>query len=580
MIAGAIKFILCERKTFWGKVKNVCYGTTGNDVVGADEIEILPAGQKRKLCNELRDCDLNTNVSIIMPTRNRAGIINKAIHSVLSQTYENWELLVVDDGSEDGTRKIVKKFADSDHRIRYLPIKHSGVSTARNFGLEQSKGEVIAYLDSDNSWDPDFLLIMTNAVLENHWCAYCVLIISHHDQKKKPTYRKNSFNLEQLKLSNYIDLNAFVHKRELFAELGGFDDSLKRCVDWDLILRYTSKYSPSAVPFVLCNYNNRKNLKRISTHEPLSYEMVVRNKYLIDWDRLEKNIAKRKRSHVTIVIPVFNQARLTANCVHSIFRETTGNNFDVLLVDNRSTLLTKATIWNLARTYDRVSYLENSSNYFFALGCNLGVAASTGEFIILLNNDTVVTDGWLTPLIEPLKNDSSIGIVGPQLLYPDNSLQAGGMAFSPHSKIPYHIYAGFAKDTPAINKQRIFKALTGACYAMRAHDYIQSRGFDPIFQNGCEDIDLCFRLKSMLGKNVFYNPESVVFHYEGKTKGRGKAKHYNRETFVSRWGHTIKPDDMEYYRQDGYIVKDYIKKDDYRPHESLYKPILEPEQTP
>jgi GT2 family glycosyltransferase len=305
--------------------------------------------------------------------------------------------------------------------------------------------------------------------------------------------------------------------------------------------------------------------------------MVVRNKHLIDWAQLEKNIDKRKQNHVTIVIPVFNQALLTENCIHSIFKETRGINFDVLLVDNRSTFLTKAIIWNLEKTYDGLSHIINSSNYFFALGCNMGVAASTGEFIVLLNNDTVVTAGWLSPLIEPLQEDPSVGITGPQLLYPDRSLQAGGMAFSALSKIPYHIYAGFANDEPAINKQRYFQALTGACFAMRAKDYIQLKGFDPIFQNGCEDIDMCFRLRNSLGKNILYNPKSVIFHYEGKTRGRGLAKKYNRKTFVSRWGHTITADDMQYYQQDGYVVKDYIKKDDYNPQESLYKAILEPE---
>jgi GT2 family glycosyltransferase len=368
-----------------------------------------------------------------------------------------------------------------------------------------------------------------------------------------------------------------MHKKKLYLELGGFDTSLRRWVDWDLILRYTSKYPPSVVPVALCNYNDRRNISRISSQEPSAYEMVVRNKHLIDWQRLENNIAKRIKDHVTIVIPVFNQALLTENCIHSIFKVTKGIDFDVLIVDNRSNFMTKAVIWNLERTFERLSHVENSSNYFFALGCNMGVAASVGEFVVLLNNDTVVTGGWLNHLIEPLKADPSVGIAGPRLLYPDKTLQAGGMAFSDLSKIPYHIYVGLSADDPAINKQRYFQALTGACFAIRAEDYIKLRGLDPIFQNGCEDIDLCFRLRNHLGKKVIYNPVSVIIHYEGKTKGRGDAIKYNRKTFVSRWGHTIIPDDMQYYKQDGYVVKGYIKKDNFNPQESIFKPVLERE---
>ncbi len=577
MISGAIKFVLYEKRTFKEKVKNGLKSILTAKPVGANEIKLFSEDQKQRLINQLRLREQEFLVSVILPTWNRAGIIEEAISSVLSQTYENWELLIIDDGSDDDTGTILEKIVRSDSRVKYHLIKHAGVAEARNFGLRHSKGELIAYIDSDNTWDQDYLLVMTHATLDKDCCAYCALRIVDHAENKIKACRKNAFDIQQLKESNYIDLNVFVHKRDLYIELGGFDTSLKRWVDWDLILRYTDRYSPSAVPIALCNYNNRKNLSRISSQESSSYEMVVRNKHLIDWVQLEKNIDKRKRNHVTIVIPIFNQALLTENCIHSIFRETKGFSFDVLIVDNRSTFLTKATIWNLERIYEQVSHIENSNNYFFALGCNLGVAASIGEFVVLLNNDTVVTEGWLNPLIDPLKEDPSVGIIGPQLLYPDMSLQAGGMVFSEYSKIPYHIYAGFADDDPAINKQRYFQALTGACFAMRAMDFIRLRGFDPIFQNGCEDIDMCFRLRDHLDKNLLYNPQSIILHYEGKTKGRGNAINHNRKTFVARWGQNIIPDDLQYYKQDGYIVKNYIKRDNYSPQESIYKPILESE---
>ena len=496
---GVIRFILCEKKTFRSKViRSIASLSTKN--LSADEMALLSEYQKQKLCSELRSRKQDYLVSVILPTWNRADTLTDAINSVLSQSYKNWELLVIDDGSEDGTDNIVTQISQSEGRVHYHRIDHSGVSAARNFGLERSKGDIIAYLDSDNTWDPDYLLIMSGALRDKDSCAYSVLKIIHRHEAGGCSYRRNKFQLKKLRQSNYIDLNVFVHKRELFVELGGFDTNLKRFVDWDLILRYTSRYTPSVVPIALCDYIVRPELDRISTNESPSYEMVVRNNHLIDWSALKNNRDRRRHNHVTIAIPVYNQPLFTENCIHSIMEKTRGYSFDVLIVDNRSSFITKATIWNLERAYALVHHIENDSNYFFALGNNMGVAASTGEYIVLLNNDTVVTEGWLDPLIDPLKNDPSIGVVGPRLLYPDRSLQAGGMAFSAKSKIPYHIYAGFDEDHPAINKQRYFQALTGACLAMRAGDFIQLGGFDPIFQNGCEDIDLCFRVTSTLRK--------------------------------------------------------------------------------
>ena len=475
LFSGLIRFVLIEKRTFGSRVKSALQRFYDKQSVATKEMDLYSTEQKQTLVRQLHSCEQNLRVSVIMPTWNRADLIETAINSVLSQTYANWELLVIDDGSEDDTEKIVKQFAVSDSRITYHLIEHRGVSEARNFGLKHSRGELIAYIDSDNAWDQDYLLIMTNAISDRNHCAYCALRIVNDGLVDSPVFRKNSFDIQKLKQSNYIDLNVFMHKKELYLELGGFDTSLRRWVDWDLILRYTSKYSPSVVPVALCKYNDRRNISRISYQEPSTYEMVVRNKHLIDWTKLENNIDKRIKNHVPIVIPVYNQALLTENCIHSIFKVTRGIDFDVLIVDNRSNFITKAVIWNLERTYERLSHVENRINYFFALGCNLGVAASVGEFVVLLNNDTVVTDGWLNHLIEPLKADPSVGITGPRLLYPDKSLQAGGMAFSDLSKIPYHIYVGFPDDDPAINKQRYFQALTGACFAIRAEDYIKVR---------------------------------------------------------------------------------------------------------
>jgi glycosyltransferase involved in cell wall biosynthesis len=96
-------------------------------------------------------------ISVVIPTYNRAYCISKAIQSIQNQTFPRWELLIVDDGSTDDTEKIVGSFSINDPRIRYVQQANSGASTARNYGVQESKGEIIVYVDSDDEVLPEFL---------------------------------------------------------------------------------------------------------------------------------------------------------------------------------------------------------------------------------------------------------------------------------------------------------------------------------------------------------------------------------------------------------------------------------------
>lgn len=499
-------------------------------------------------------------VSIIMPTYNRAAKIAEPIESVLGQSYRNWELLIVDDGSTDDTKSVVDEYIAKDPRIRYIEIKHAGVSAARDTGLQTAKGEVVAYLDSDNRWLPDYLLFMVNALSDTgSRCGYCALRRIDHDNHGAVSFRNEHFVYDKLIKNNFIDINIFVHRRDLFDELGGFDRHLKRWVDWDLILRYVRRHDPVEVPVALCDYNIQKKLNQITLEESPAFKFKVLNKHLIPWNTLEAELSGRTKGLVSVVIPVFNQLDLTRSCVDALLAMNAGEPFEIILVDNGCNGETRQGLRTLAESQPRVRVVQNYENYWFALGNNLGVAQSKGEYIVLLNNDTQVTPGWLAELIDPLRKDSRLGVVGPKLLYEDDTIQCAGIVFSNRSKIPYHIYRGAPSDAPYVNKQRQFQALTGACLAVRAEDYVKLRGLDPRFANGCEDMDFCFRLRFMRGKQLLYNPRSVVYHYEGRTEGRNQAIQYNRRTFVELWGDKVATDDTKFYGEDGFRVVQYNK---------------------
>ena len=205
-------------------------------------------------------------VSIIMPARNRAKIIGKAIQSVLRQRYSNFELIVVDDHSDDGTAVAVSRFNDT--RIKTVNSDRPGVSAARNKGLEIASGEIIAYLDSDNTWSDFYLSVIVSQFLTGT-TSMVHAALRVFNQTGAVRYRGDVYDFDAMDRENYIDMNIFSHRRELIDQGHRFDESLRRCVDWDYIRRAAKIWGPSEyVPFVGCNYLDDKSLEnRITSNE-------------------------------------------------------------------------------------------------------------------------------------------------------------------------------------------------------------------------------------------------------------------------------------------------------------------------
>lgn len=214
-------------------------------------------------------------VSIIMPTYNRAAVITQAISTVLEQYYGHFELLVCDDASTDDTAAQVKAF--DDKRIRYLKLAKGGAAAARNAGLAQAKGQVIAYLDSDNFWHPAFLLHMLDKLLFTadshavycHFIDYKVLATAPLSAAKATElmvrpFQQPSFCYERLQQRNFIDLNCYIHWRYLFELHGGFNEQLTRRQDYELILRYSWAKAPTQLKQVLALYRRDERLLPIT----------------------------------------------------------------------------------------------------------------------------------------------------------------------------------------------------------------------------------------------------------------------------------------------------------------------------
>lgn len=258
---------------------------------------------------------------------------------------------------------------------------------------------------------------------------------------------------------------------------------------------------------------------------------------------------------ITIIIPVFNNVQLTKNCLESIYDNTPSESFNLLVIDNASTDQTPEYLARFAKS--NFSFLRNETNLGFAKANNQGSRLATSEKLLFLNNDTLVTSGWLKELDEELSQNGN-KLTSPKLLYPDQTIQHAGMVFSESKNqfgqnIIYHLYRNFPQDHLAVNKKRNFQAVTGACMLIERDYFLALGGFAENYLNGFEDVDLCLKIREAGGK-ITYCPKSVVYHLEGKTPGRFNNTVENTNFFFSRWGKKIIPDEKFYYQQDGFVL--------------------------
>lgn len=490
-------------------------------------------------------------VSIVMPVRNRPVLITTAIASVQAQTLGSWELVVVDDGSTDHTPDVVAGMAATDPRIRLVRKEHGGVSAARNAGLQSSRGRYVAFLDSDNVWRPQFLELATAALDgTGHAVGYAGLAV-HQDGRT--TYLAFEGGYEHLLVVNHIDQNVLVAERTALEEAGGFDQRLRRWVDHDLVLRLARTHDLMLLPFLGADITvDPDRDDRITTREGDGWAQVVLDKQLIDWDGLRESLPERVPGRVSVVIPTFNDYLMTLPAVEAVLRATPDLDVEVVVVDNGCGRRVMTILASVLGALPGVQVVRNSRNLHFALGSNTGLAVTTGEFVVFLNNDTVVQDGWLHPLLEELR-DPGVVAAQPLLVYDDDTIQCAGVVFPGGGKLPSHFLPRFPTEDVLHLGRFPVRAITGAALAMRATDAIELHGFDPLYVNGWEDIDLCFRLADLHpGSRFVVATDSRVRHLESKTPGRGAKILANRELFLSRWRDRLDVDDHDLYPQAGF----------------------------
>ncbi|HDD44817.1 MAG TPA: glycosyltransferase [Candidatus Desulfofervidus auxilii] len=189
-------------------------------------------------------------VSVIIPTYNRANFLKEAIESVLNQTYKDYELIIVDDGSTDETQKIIAQYKN---KLKYIVIPHHGVSKARNVGIKRAKGEFIAFLDSDDLWHPKKLEVQINFFDNHHNAIICqteeIWLRNGKRVNPKKYHKKPSGMMFEKSLERcLISPSAVMMHKTLFEKVGLFDESFPACEDYDMWLRVTARFPVYLLP--------------------------------------------------------------------------------------------------------------------------------------------------------------------------------------------------------------------------------------------------------------------------------------------------------------------------------------------
>lgn len=250
----------------------------------------------------------------------------------------------------------------------------------------------------------------------------------------------------------------------------------------------------------------------------------------------------------SVIIPVHNKVEYTYQCLRSLIKEIDLSETEIIVVDNGSQDETSRLLSYFKRTICVISNPENSG---FGKACNQGAAIASGEYLIFLNNDTIVHPGWLTHLVETAESDLSIGAVGSLLLYPDGRIQeAGGIIWRNGDGANYG-WGENAEDGKYTFAREV-DYCSAASLLVRKKLFDELGGFDDRYAPAYyEDTDLCFGIRS-LGFKVVYQPMSRVVHHQGVTAGTDVLQGYkryqaiNRVKFIEKWRDVLERDHVDY----------------------------------
>ncbi len=433
-------------------------------------------------------------VSVVLATWNRSGAMREAIESVLAQTWRNWEVIVVDDGSWDDTPTIGHLLAARDSRITYVQREHAGVSAARNAGIERARGDFVTFLDSDNVWSPEFVEnMMIGMRARRSDVAYATLRV---DGDGEQWFREVDATRPALELGNVVDLNTLVVSRAALERVSGFDTSLPRAVDYDLILRLSAHYPLHHIPVLGALYDNTSEAAdRISTSQPLGWNDAVRLNHLIDWTE----VAQTERSPGASIAVLIARDDPTIDEKLAGARQLAADEaitVEIALLDPSPSDWIRARATAAVAPRVRTHFFPGSES--FAYVTDMLLAVSEREVFVVVE-PTVHMDAAAVSELARRVDPVQRRMLAPLILHPDGTIVAVGSAFPKSAAATVDLLARHpVEDALALGPDIEVPALAARTFAAPARDLIAVRGLDPLLHNEYELPAVVLRLRARL----------------------------------------------------------------------------------
>ena len=509
--------------------------------------DILSIDRINEIKNNISKLNYTPLISVIMPVYNpNIEFFHKAIESVTSQLYGNWELCIADDASTDEKIKtILKKYAKEDERIKVIFRKNNGhISEASNSAIEISQGDYIALLDQDDELSIHSLYMIVNELNKNRNLKLIYSDedkIDEHGNRFNPHF-KPEWSPDLLYCQNYIS-HLGVYDSEIVKKIKGFRKGFEGSQDYDLLLRFIEHIDKSQIkriPSILYHWRAIKGSTAFSINEK-SYAVNRGIKALQEHlDRTNQNgkaevSAFNKQFYyvkrglpstqplVSLIIPTKDKIDILDKCLQSILNKTTYTNYEIIIVDNNSEeIQSKIYFTKISEKYKKIKVIKYEKPFNYSAINNFAVKQANGSIIGLINNDIVViTNTWLDEMVSHIIR-KDVGAVGAKLYYENNTIQHAGVIVG-IGGVAGHIQKYHPRNSEGyfgrLFLTQNFSAVTAACLILRKDVFNEVNGLnEKDLTVAFNDVDLCLKIRQK-GYLIVWTPYAELYHLESISRG-------------------------------------------------------------
>lgn len=480
--------------------------------------------------------------SVLMPVyRPDIGFLERALQSVLSQDYPDWELCIVDDASPDVAHMPwLETVAAGEARVLLLRLQsNGGIAATTNAALALATGDFCVFLDQDDLLAKSALFDLAERVVERPDAVMLYADEDHVDEsgvRSRPMF-KPEWDPEWLRTRNYV-LHPVAVRTAFLRENGGLRTGLDGVQDWDLLLRIAEKAAPATIehiPHVLYHWREHRGSTAagiyeksgvVAAQERCLRESIDRRGETADIEAASggwriKYALTQEPQVASLVIPTRDRVDMLRRCIEGLRTRTHYAHWEAIIVDNGSTEPEALRFLTSLTSDRRFKVIRDGRAFNYSTLCNEGVAASSGEIVVLLNNDVEpINSDWLTELVAHARRPE-IGLVGAMLYYPNDTIQHAGVVLGLNG-VADRPYIGYARGFRGVDSRLLavhtVSAMITACSAVRRCVYQAVGGMDEALPVACNDLDLCLRVAELGYRNVL-TPHAELYHHESATRG-------------------------------------------------------------